>query len=163
MRKWKRFKTAANIPRTGCTKKLTRRSDCATLRQTTRNPRARHETPQASLSMLKVKLMTVQLENSLYGRDSRRKPRLSTFNMAAQLRFAELYLNKPQTWPQTPHTSFFSSQGTWTPGTYWINHWVTQQDNDPKHNSKSTTGWVKFKNQGMSEFVIKCIPLTVGR
>lgn len=63
MRKWKRFKTAANIPRTGCTKKLTRRSDCATLRQTTRNPRARHETPQASLSMLKVKLMTVQLEN----------------------------------------------------------------------------------------------------
>lgn len=63
MRKWKRFKTAANIPRTGCTKKLTWRSDCATLRQTTRNPRARHETPQASLSMLKVKLMTVQLEN----------------------------------------------------------------------------------------------------
>lgn len=101
------------------------------------------------LACWKVKLMTVQLEKDwtiayMEGIPGGNLISLhSTWQHSSGLQNCIWTNHRHNTWAQTPHTSFFSSHGTWTPGTYWVNHWVTQQDNDPRHNNKSTTGRVK--------------------
>jgi len=52
-------------------------------------------TLQASVSMLNVKVRETD-KYGLFGRVVRRKPLPSVNNMAAQLRFAKIHLNKPQ-------------------------------------------------------------------
>ena len=50
------------VPRSGRPSKFTPRSDGVMLRETEKNPRAASGPPQASVGMLMLKFMTVQLE-----------------------------------------------------------------------------------------------------
>lgn len=59
--KWKTFRTAANLLRSGRPSKFTPRSDRAVLTETAKNPKATPQTIQASVSMLNV---TVPLEKT---------------------------------------------------------------------------------------------------
>ena len=110
--------------------------------------------------------------NSLFGRVPRRKPFLTKKNMAAQLRFETLHLNKTQDfWNNVPWTDetkaemsgdnaqfyiwcglgLFCCHRTWTPCNHWVDqqthgmNWVRQQDYFPKYSSKFTTDWLEKK------------------
>lgn len=99
----KSFRSITILPESGHARKFIPRSDCAILRQTwkKRKPRATSQTLQASVSMLNVKVYDSSVRKRLnkYGlfrRVTRSKPQLSKKNMAVELWFAKLQLNKPQ-------------------------------------------------------------------
>jgi len=67
--KWKSFKTAVNLLRSGHHNRFTPRSDHAILRETAKNAQAPFQTLQASLSMLNVKVhdSTIRKKLNKYG------------------------------------------------------------------------------------------------
>ena len=141
---WKAFELVDYLHRNGRCRKFTQRSDCAILREIRKSPKATSQTPQASVSMLNVKVHNSKIEKdrtsmaclkgfpwgSIFPQKKKKK-------MAAQPRFAKLHLNKPQ-------ESILESNvrpSVWQPKLGW--NWVIQQDDDPKHSSRSTTEWRK--------------------
>ena len=71
------------------------------LREIDQNPRVTFQTLQISVNMLNIKVHDSTIRErlnkyTLFGRVGRKKSLLYKKNMAAQLRFAKLHLDKPQ-------------------------------------------------------------------
>uniref|UniRef100_A0A9J7YL83 Transposase Tc1-like domain-containing protein n=1 Tax=Cyprinus carpio carpio TaxID=630221 RepID=A0A9J7YL83_CYPCA len=120
--------------------KYTPRAQRRLIQEVTKEPTTSKEL-QASLSSVKVSVHDSTIrkrldKNGLQGRVPRRKPLLSKKNIKAHLSFARKHSDDPQDfWENTLWTSVHYLKLKRT--------WVLQQNNDPKHTSKSNSEWLK--------------------
>lgn len=87
-------KTVVNCSRNGQPSKFTQRTDHATLRDSAKHPRAALETLQVSVSMLNVRNQKRLKKSVVFWK--RFQEKTFKMNIAAELRFAKLHLNKSQ-------------------------------------------------------------------
>lgn len=224
--KWRKFSTAATLPRSGRPVKMTARAQRRLLNEVKKNPRVSAKDLQKSLAYANIPVSESTIrktlnKNGFHGRIPQRKPLLSKKNIAARLQFAQEHLDVPQQywqnilWTDETKVELFGrntqhyvwrKRGTahqhqnliptvkyggggimvWGcfvasgPGRIAIiegkmnsqvyqdilqenlrpsvhqlklnRRWVLQQDNDPKHRSKSTTEWLKQKKIRLLEW-----------
>ncbi|KAI3375421.1 hypothetical protein L3Q82_021905 [Scortum barcoo] len=126
--KWRKLGTVANLPRSGRPPKITPRVRRRLIQEVTKDPQKTSKELQASLASVKVSvhdstIRKVLAKGGIHGRVPRRKPLLSKKNTKDRLTFAK------RTMSGRPSVRALKLKRSW----------IMQQDNDPKHTSKSTS------------------------
>uniref|UniRef100_A0A803JLP3 Transposase Tc1-like domain-containing protein n=1 Tax=Xenopus tropicalis TaxID=8364 RepID=A0A803JLP3_XENTR len=99
--KWRKFSTAATLPRSGRPVKMTARAQHRMLNEAKMNPRVSAKDLQKCLASANIPdsestICKTLNKNEFHGRIQQRKPLLSKKNIAARLKFAKEHLDVPQ-------------------------------------------------------------------
>uniref|UniRef100_A0A803J9K4 Transposase Tc1-like domain-containing protein n=1 Tax=Xenopus tropicalis TaxID=8364 RepID=A0A803J9K4_XENTR len=102
--KWRKFSTAATLPRSGRPVKMTARAQRRMLNEVKKNPRVSAKDLQKCLASANIPVSESTIcktlnKNGFHGR-IQRKPLLSKKNIAARLKFAKEHLDVPQKYRQ---------------------------------------------------------------
>ena len=103
---YRKFSTAATLPRSGCPVKMTARAQCRLLNEVKKNHRVSAKDLQKSLAYANIPVSESTIrktlnKNGFHGRIPQRKPLLSKNNIAARYQFAQEHLDVPQQYWQS--------------------------------------------------------------